>query len=117
MLYDGYKLVDSAMDVGRAALRVGRFATGASSGARIAWAGLNTVAGGLSVAGVVFDAVALPFDLAVLIKGSIDVHKYRTGRGSNSRRANQVAVVIQKLESHKEDILSFKALFEAETKR
>ena len=108
LLYDGYKLIDTGLDIVRVALRVGRFATGA---ARVAWTGLATVAGGLSIAGVVFDVVAIPFDLFVIVKGSIDIHKHRTGRGTNSNRACQLKEMIEKLEKHRDNILQLKEMF------
>ena len=100
MFYDGYKVVDGAADIGRAILGVGRFA----AGARIAFSGLNTVAGGLSIAGVAFDAVAIPIDLFIIIKGSFDIHKHRTGQGTNSIRANQLSRMIEALEKHRDTI-------------
>ena len=90
--YDGYKL---SFDIGRG---VGKFA---GSSSKIAWAGIRTVAGGLSVVGVVFDIVSLPFDIFVVIKGAYDVHKYRTGQGTNSDAANQVQ---DELKEHKENM-------------
>ena len=59
-LYDGYKIIDTGFDIGRVLLRAGRFGGAGVGASRIAWTGLNTVAGGLSVAGVVFDACYSP---------------------------------------------------------
>jgi len=50
---------------------------------------------------VVFDIVSLPFDIFVVIKGAYDVHKYRTGQGTNSDAANQVQ---DELKEHKENM-------------
>ena len=100
MFYNGCKVADGAVDAGKAILGIGRFA----SGARIAFSGLNTIAGGLSIAGVVFDSVAIPFDLFVIIKGSYDIHKHRTGRGSNSNKANKLALMIKELKEHRDKI-------------
>lgn len=106
-LYSAYKLVDIGIDT-RHAVRFGRLAAGTS---RVAWAGLSTVSGGLSVASVAFDVVTLPIDLFVIVKGAYDIHKYRTGRGTNSNRACQLEAMIQKLEEHKNNVLKIKEMF------
>ena len=105
VLYDGYKLIDSGIDAVRIGIKAGRFA----STSRIAWTGLRTVAGGLSVAGVVFDAVAVPLNLFVIVKGAYDIYKYRTGQGSNSKKASQLEKMIKDLEQHKERLRKLKS--------
>ena len=111
VLYDGYKLIDSGIDAVRIGIKAGRFA----STTRIAWTGLRTVAGGLSVAGVVFDAVAVPLDLFVIVKGAYNIYKYRTGQGSNSKKASQLEM-IKDLEQHKERLRKLKSDFEPKGK-
>ena len=98
--YDGYRIAHGTTNVGRVIFQTGGYATGA----RIALASLNTLSGGLSIAGVVFNSVAIPFDLFVIIKGSIDIHKYSTGQGSNSNKANQLALTIEELEKQRDTI-------------
>ena len=114
-MYDGYKLFDATFDVVKSIFKVGRFATTGASAARVAWTGINTVAGGLSIAGVVFDAVALPFDFFVLIKGSYDIHKHNSGRGTNCNKANQVKEMITKLKKHKQELLQVQKMFKEES--
>ena len=96
MLYGGYRIIDVVVEL-RNALRVGRFATGAS---RVAWAGFSTAVRGLSVTGVILDAVTLPIDLFFAAKGAYDIYKHRTGRGTNSNKAHQLEAMIQKLEEY-----------------
>ena len=114
IIYDGYKLFDSGFDVIRSIFRVGRFAGTGAGTARIAWTGINTLTGGLSIAGVIFDAVALPFDFFVLIKGSYDIHKYKSGKGSNCNKANRVGEMIKQLEEHKQQMLQIRDMFAEE---
>ena len=113
-LYDGYKLIDTGYDIGTGIFRAGRFAGTGIGVSRVAWAGLNTVAGGLSIAGVVFDAIALPFDFFVLIKGSIDINKYKNGKGSNSNMAEKVKKILVELKDHQEKMLQIQRAFEDE---
>lgn len=108
ILYDGYRAIDTAFDIGRLAFKAGRFATVGTASAQIAFAGLNTVAGGLSIAGCVFDVIAIPFDIIVIIKGAYDIHKYRTGRGSNSRAAKRIGEMIKALENHYTEVMKIK---------
>ena len=115
ILYDGYKLVDAGFDVIRSIFKVGRFAGTGAGAARVAWTGINTITGGLSIAGVIFDVVALPFDLFVLIKGSYDIHKYKSGKGSNCNKANRVGEIIKKLEEHKQQMLQIRNMFTEES--
>ena len=114
IIYDGYKLVDAGFDIIRSVFKVGRFATAGAGAARVAWTGINTLAGGLSIAGVIFDAVALPFDIFVLIKGSYDIHKHNSGKGSNCNKANRVGEMIKKLEEHKQQMLQIRDMFTEE---
>ena len=114
IIYDGYKLLDSGFDIIRSIFKAGRFAASGAGAARIAWTGINTLTGGLSIAGVVFDAVALPFDIFVLIKGSYDIHKYNSGEGSNCNKANQVGKIIEKLKEHKQQMLDIREMFTEE---
>ena len=73
--------------------------------ARVAWAGLNTIAGGLSVAGVAIDIVSVPLDSIVLIKGAYDIHKYRTGKGSNSKASKQIKKTIDQLTEGRQKLM------------
>lgn len=75
----------------------GSTCTSTVGAARIAWTGLNTIAGGLSVAGVAIDIASLPLDFFVLTKGAYDIHKYRTGKGSNSNAAKRVKQTMDQL--------------------
>ena len=117
-VYDGYRMVDAGIDIGRGVVnlvRFGRVTATAASASSVAWAGISTVAGGLSVAGVVFDAVALPFDFFVIAKGAYDIHKYRTGQGTNSRKALELEAMIKQLEEDRERILKLKKNLEPST--
>ena len=75
----------------------GNTCTSTVGAVRIAWTGLHTVAGGLSIAGVALDVATLPLDVFVLAKGAYDIHKYRTGKGSNSNAAKRVKKAIDQL--------------------
>ena len=100
MAYNGIRIADGAADAVRAIFRVGSFA----AGARIAFAGLNTIAGGVSIAGVVFDTVAIPIDLFIIFRGANDIHRHRTGQGSNSNQAKKLALMIKALEEHRDKV-------------
>ena len=104
-------MVDAGFDIIQSTLRVGRFAAGTS---RVAWAGFSTLARGLSVAGAVFDAVAIPVDLFIIAKGAYDIHKHKTGKGTNSNRACQLEAMIRELEEHRDCVLQIKEIFEHE---
>ena len=105
--YNTYKFIDGFADVGRTiqvaaiAGRVGQ------ATAHTAWAGLSTAARVFGVTGVVFDVVFIPVDLAVLIKSSYDVHKYKNGKGkSASNNAASVQKIISDLEEHRDSIIA-----------
>ena len=103
VLWTGYKLIDGGFDVGRTiATTAGR---GASTAARTTvWAGLNTAKQVASVAGVVMDVVSIPFDLFVMIKASLDVHKFKTTGESNSNVGNKIGGFIKQLEEHRDEL-------------
>ena len=94
-LYDSYKTVDSVIDVVRLGIQTANLASIGVNVVHIAFAGLNTAAGGLSIASCVFDVLALPFDFIVIVKGAYNIHKYRTGKGSNSSMAKGMEQVIR----------------------
>ena len=100
-LYCGYKLFDGVADAGRVAYRavtVGK----AALGARTTLSGLKSVAGIARAAFVALDVVFIPIDLAVMMKSAYDVHKYKTGQGSNSAVANEIGKLISDLEEHEQ---------------
>ena len=55
-----------------------------------------------SVAGIARVTVFTPIDLAIMMKSAYDVHKYKTGQGSNSAVANEIGKLISDLEEHEE---------------
>lgn len=58
--------------------------------------------------GAALDAILLPVDIFVMVKASMDVHKYKGGRGeSNSDAAREVGKIIRK---HEERIEKMKTL-------
>ena len=59
-------------------------------------------------------AIALPFDVFVLIKGAYDINKYKNGYGSNSNRANKVEEMIKGLKKHQVKMLEIQSIFEDE---
>lgn len=105
--------MDISVGVVSSLVRVGQLARTGAGAARIAWTGLRTVAGGLAVAGVVFDAVCIPFDCYVLLKGSYDIHKHRSSRGqkSNSNQAKKVEKIIKQLKEHKDTMSQVQDFF------
>ena len=105
-LYNGYKLIDGATDVGRSAVAVSNTVrAGVQAGARTAYVGLGTVGRVFSIGSVVLDVVFIPIDVAVLVKSAYDVHKYKDGRGrSNSTAASNIVSVIKQLEENEETL-------------
>ena len=102
--YNTYKFIDGFAGVTRTiqaaatAVRVGQ------ATARTALVGSTRVFG---VAGVVFDAVFIPVDLAVMIKSSYDVHKYKNGEGTSaSNHAATVQKLIIDLEKHRDSLIA-----------
>lgn len=89
-------------------LQFGGVTNTASSVASVSWAGISTIAGGLSIAGVVVDAITLPINFLVIAKGVYDIHMYRMGHRTNSRKALELEAIIKKLEEDKERILQIK---------
>ena len=103
VLWTGYKLVDGVYDVGRTIATIA--GGGASAAGRTTvWAGLNTAKQVANVAGAVMDVVSIPFDLYVMIKASIDVHKFKTTGESNSDVANEIGGFIKQLEEHRDEL-------------
>ena len=98
-LYCLCKLFDGVTDAGRVAynaVTVGK----AALGARTTLSGLKSVAGIARVTFVALEVVFIPIDLAVMMKSAYDVHKYKTGQGSNSAVANDIGKLISDLEEH-----------------
>ena len=103
VLWSGYKIVDGGFDIGRTiATATGR---GASAAARTTvWAGLSTAKQVVNVVGVAMDIVSIPVDLFVMIKASIDVHKFKTTGESNSNVAKKIGGFIKQLEEHQDEL-------------
>ena len=101
-LYCGYKLFDGVADAGRVAYRAVKVGKTAALGARMTFTGLRSVTGIARVSFVALDVVFIPIDLAVMMKSAYDVHKYRTGQGSNSAVANEIGKLISDLEEHEQ---------------
>lgn len=70
-IYDTYKVVDAGFDAGRNVAKVAR-------ASRVIWPTLTVAAQAASTAGLIFDLIALPFDLTVLARSSYKVYRYRT---------------------------------------
>ena len=103
ILWSGYKIVDGVFDAGRSIATV----TGksASAAARTTvWAGLSTTKQVVNVVGVAMDVVFIPVDLFVMIKASIDVHKFSTTGESNSDIAKKIGGFIKQLEEHRDEL-------------
>ena len=101
VLWTGYKLVDGGFDVGRTIATI----AGGTAGRTTVWAGLSTAKRAFSVAGAVIDVVSIPLDLYVMIKASIDVHKFKTTGESNSDVANEIGGFIKQLEEHRDELI------------
>ena len=103
VLWSGYKIVDGVFDVGRTiATTTGKSASAA--GRTTLWAGLSTAKQVVNVVGFAMDVVAIPFDLFVMIKASIDVHKFKTTGESNSDIAKKIGGFIKQLEEHRDEL-------------
>ena len=104
VLWSGYKMVDGAFDVGRTiATATGKSA--ASAARTTVWAGLSTTKRVVSVVGAVFDVVFIPVDLYVMIKTSIEIHKFKTTGESNSDVAKTIGKLIKQLEEHRDELI------------
>ena len=115
-VYDGYKLLDSTFDIARNVYKIGQVGRAGFVASRTAWASLSVATRSLSIIGVVFDVVSIPLDLFVIVKSSIEIHKYRTGRGTNSSPAKRIRDLIEGLEEHKDQMLKLQRdLFGSET--
>ena len=78
---------------------------GVQAGAWTVYVGLGTVGRIFSIGGVILDIVFIPVDIAVLVKSTHDVHKYKNGQGkSNSAAAANIRSVLVQLEQHREEL-------------
>ena len=101
-LYCGYKLIDSTLDAGRVVYRVVTVGKTAALGARMTLTGLRTVTGIVRSTFAAFDLVLIPINIIAMAKSAYDVHKYRTGQGSNSAVAKEIGKLISDLEEHEQ---------------
>ena len=101
-LYNAYKLGDGVLDAGRVTYRAVTVGKTVALGVRTTLTGLKSLAGIARISFVALDAVFIPIDLAVMMKSAYDVHKYRTGQGSNSAVANKIGKLISDLEEHEQ---------------
>ena len=110
-LWNGYKLIDSMFEGGKAVITAVDLAKlGGQVGRRALWSGLSTTAKVLGIVGVVFDAALIPVDLAFMIKSAYDVHKYKKTGKSNSNAAAKVGKIISELERNQAQLIE---LYEA----
>lgn len=119
-LYNGYKLIDGVIDVGRNAITVTTFAragaragsgagAGVRVGARTVYSGLGTFGRVFSVGSVALDVLFIPIDITVLIKSAYDVHKYKNGYGkSNSAAAKNIGSILRKMEENETNLMDFR---------
>ena len=99
--YNSYNLIKTGINAGQIAYRAATIGKAAAIGTRTALSGLSTAAKVLRVGPVVVNAVFIPVDLLVMLKSAYDVHKYKTGKGSNSDVAEKIGNLINCLENHK----------------
>ena len=99
--YSGCKLIDSVADAGRVVYNVATVRKTAALGTHTTLTGLKSV-GRIARIFVALDAAFIPIDLAVMMKSTYDVNKYRTGQGSNSAVANEIGKLIPDLEEHEQ---------------
>ena len=102
-IWCGYKMIDGFFDVGRNIATITGQSASAAARTTI-WAGMNTAKQVVNVAGAALDVVTIPIDLFVMIKASIDVHKFRTTGESNSNVARKIGGFITQLEEHRDEL-------------
>jgi hypothetical protein len=110
-LWNGYKLIDTLFEGGKAVITAVDLAkVGGQIGRRALWSGLSTTSRVLGIVGVVFDAALIPVDLAFMIKSAYDVHKYKKTGKSNSNAAAKVGKIISELRRNQAQLVE---LYEA----
>lgn len=102
--YNAYNLIKTGVNAGHIVYSAATIGKAAAIGTHTALTGLSTAARVFRVGSVVVNAVFIPVDLLVMLKSAYDVHKYRTGKGSNSNAAEKIAELINCLENHRHQI-------------
>lgn len=97
-------LANHAIDIGRVAVVAGDATRiGTQVATRTVWKTLGLAGRVVGGAGAAMDIILVPFDVFVMVKAALDVHKYQGGKGkSNSNSACKVGKILVELGEHTE---------------